>query len=102
MELERLIGQKVSLLGTAKDAKGGAVLITTDENVIYIKGLESWSSELVDKPVLVNGLLKKEKFIPDPKTDKNGGISCGAIGEQLVIINAEYSEINGEKISHRQ
>ena len=34
MGLEKLIGQKVTLLGTAKDAKGGAVLITADGNVI--------------------------------------------------------------------
>ncbi len=92
MEIEKLMGQKVTLLGTAKDAKGGAVLITTDGYVIYIKGLEYWSPELIDKKVSVSGLLKQEKLIPDPVIDKNGGISCGAIGEQLVLEKAEYSK----------
>ena len=89
MELEKLIGQKVTLLGTAKDAKGGAVLITEDDNVIYIKEFESWSSELLDTQVSVSGLLNKEKFIPDPLVDENGAISCGAFGDQLVIKKAE-------------
>ena len=91
MVLDELIGQKVTLLGTAKDAKGGAALITTDEKMIYIKGLDSWSTELVDKEVSVIGLLKKEKIIPDPLINKKGDISSGAIGEQLVLENAEYS-----------
>ncbi len=87
MELEKLIGQKVTLLGTAKDAKGGAVLITTDGNVIYIKEFESWSPELLDTQVSVSGLLNKEKFIPDPV--KNGAISSGAFGFQFVLEKAE-------------
>ncbi|MFX1258106.1 MAG: hypothetical protein ACFFAN_09615 [Promethearchaeota archaeon] len=91
--MEKLIGQQITLLGTAKDAKGGAVLITTDNDVIYIKGLEFWSSELLNKQVSVSGLLNKEKLIPDPATDKNGAISCGAFGEQLVIEQAEYSPL---------
>lgn len=90
MKLEKLIGQKITLIGTAKDAKGGAVIITTDKYVIYIKGLDFWSSELLDKHVSVSGLLKQEKFIPDPVLNKNGGINCGAIGEQLVFEEAEY------------
>lgn len=89
MELEKLIGQKVTLLGTAKDAKAGSVLITAYGNVIYIKELESWSSELLDKQVSVSGLLNKEKFIPDPETDENGAISSGAFGEQFVLKKAE-------------
>ncbi len=92
MKLEKFIGQKITLIGTAKDAKGGAVIITTDTHVIYIKGLDFWSSELLDKHVSVSGLLKQEKFIPDPVLSKNGGISCGAIGEQLVLEKAEYSK----------
>ena len=91
MELKMLIGQKVNLNGTAKDAKGGAVLITPEGYVIYIRGLESWPSELLDKHMSVSGLLKKEKLIPDPIIDENGAISTGALGDQLVLENIEYS-----------
>ncbi len=92
MDLEKLIGKKVTLHGTAKDAKGGAVIITPDEYVIYIKNLESWSPELEGKQISVRGVLKEEKIIPDPLINKNGGISCGATGDQLVLEKAEYSK----------
>ena len=92
MDLEKLKDQDVTLLGLAKDAKGGAVIITTDNNVIYIKGLQSWSPDIADSLVSVSGLLKQEKIIPDPITDKNGAISTGAFGEQFVIVNAKYSK----------
>ena len=90
MKIEEQIGQNVSLNGTAKDAKGGAVLLTLEGDVIYIKGLEFWPSEILDKQISVNGLLKEEKFIPDPIIDKDGAISTGAYGIQLILENAEY------------
>ncbi|TFG07735.1 MAG: hypothetical protein EU539_04165 [Promethearchaeota archaeon] len=91
MEIENLIGRKVELAGTAKNAKGGAVIITDNKDVIYIKHLAFWSSELLDKHISASGLLKKEKFIPDPHVDEDGAISTGAFGNQLVLENAEYS-----------
>jgi hypothetical protein len=91
MQLEELIDQKVTLHGTARNAKGGPVIITKDNNVIYFKNLESWPPELEGKQIIMSGLLKKEKFIPDPIIDENGAISCGAKGMQFVLENAEYS-----------
>ncbi|MFX1445378.1 MAG: hypothetical protein ACFFHV_18330 [Promethearchaeota archaeon] len=91
MKLEILLGQKVDLHGTAKDAKSGAVITTPEGYVIYIKGLETWPSEFLNKRILVSGILKEEKLIPDPIIDENGSISTGAIGDQFVLIQAEYS-----------
>jgi len=34
-------------------------------------------------------VLKKEKYIPDPTIDEDGGISQGAIGMQYVLTNAK-------------
>ena len=92
MDVEKFLGQEVNLKGIAKDAKGGAVLITSDNHVIYIKGLEFWPSRFLDEQVLVKGVLKKEKLIPDPVIDEEGAISCGATGDQLVLDDAEYSK----------
>lgn len=92
MDIEKTIGQKITILGIAKDAKGGAVLLTSDNGPIYIKGLDSWPMELFDKQIKATGVLKEEKFIPDPVIDENGSISTGAYGDQLVLENAEYFE----------
>ena len=93
MALKKQLGQKVNLSGIAKDAKGGAVLITSEGHAIYIKGLDSWPSNILDKSISASGLLKEEKFIPDPRIDENGAISTGAYGKQLVLENAQYSVI---------
>ena len=88
---EKLLGQQVTLEGTAKDAKGGAVLITAENNVIYLKGIHSWSDDLIDKLVSVSGVLKEEKYIPDPVVAKDGAISQGAEGNQLVLENVKIN-----------
>ena len=92
MDIEKSIGQKITILGIAKDAKGGAILLTSEKVPIYIKGLDSWSPELYDKQLKVTGVLKEEKFIPDPVIDEDGSISTGAYGNQLVLIDAEFFE----------
>ncbi len=90
MDIEKLIGQKITIIGIAKDAKGGAVVLTPEKVAIYIKGLDSWSSELFDKRLEVTGVLKEEKFIPDPVVDEDGSISTGGYGDHLVLENAKY------------
>lgn len=92
MDIEKLIDQKITLKGIAKDAKGGAVIFTSEKVPIYIRGLDSWPPELFDKQLEVIGVLKEEKFIPDPIIDENGSISTGAYGNQLVLIDAEFFE----------
>jgi len=92
MDIKKLIGQKITIFGIAKDAKGGAILLTSEKVPIYIKGLDYWSPELFDKQLKVTGVLKEEKFIPDPVIDEDGSISTGAYGDQLVLENAEFFE----------
>ena len=85
MQLEKVLGQEVTLDGTARDAKGGAVLLTDDNIPIYIEGLDSWPPAIDGSRISVNGVLKKEKYIPDPSIGDDGGISQGAIGMQYVL-----------------
>ncbi|MFX1256837.1 MAG: hypothetical protein ACFFAN_03180 [Promethearchaeota archaeon] len=89
-KLEDYLGQRVTLIGTAKDAKGGAVLITAEKEPIYIEGIAFWSSNLLDKQITAIGVLKKGKFIPDPIINKDGGISTGAIGIQFFLEKPEF------------
>ena len=93
VKLDQVIGQEITLTGFAKVAKGGSVLITQDNNVIYIKGLEFWSPDLINKQLLVRGVLKKEQFIPEATIDEYGGISSGATGKQYVLEMIEYSKV---------
>ena len=92
LELEQSLGKEVTLHGTARDAKGGAVLLTDDNIPVYIKGLSTWTSGIEGSRVSASGMLKKEKYIPDPKIDDDGGISQGAIGMQYVLTNVQDKE----------
>lgn len=86
-KLKNNLGKRITLHGTAKNAKGYAVLITKDRNVIYIKELPEWSSQLLNTNIIVEGKLEKMKLIPDPKIEENGAISQGARGLQYVLLD---------------
>ena len=92
MQLEKVLGQEVTLDGTARDAKGGAVLLTDDNIPIYIEGLDSWPPDIDGSRISVSGILNKEKYIPDPYIGDDGGISQGAIGMQYVLTNFKKEE----------
>jgi len=92
MDLKDFLGQQVVLKGIAKNAKGWAVLINEDNNVIYIKDLLEWSEKLLDTQITIKGHLKKLKLIRDPQIDNNGAISQGAYGKQFVLENMEIIE----------
>ena len=91
-DLETHLEEQVTLRGTAKNAKGYAVLITKDNIVVYIKELPEWAETILNSPVKVKGLLKQINLIPDPYIDENGAISQGAEGKQYVLVNYELME----------
>ena len=88
-----MIGQTVELHGRAFNSKAGAVLVTDDDQTVYIDGLEYWPDDVSGKSVIVNGLLKRKKYIPDPQTDADGAVSQGAQGEQLVLEKARWRAV---------
>jgi len=49
--------------------------------------------DLINKQLLVRGVLKKEQFIPEATIDEYGGISSGATGKQYVLEMIEYSKV---------
>lgn len=55
--------QNISVVGIANNAKYGAVVVTSNSEVYYIHGLESWESTFIGKQVKVTGklLIKKLK-----------------------------------------
>ncbi len=73
------------LVGTAIDAKAGAVLETAD-----VGGLSSWPAALRQRRVTVTGIVVTKKLIPDPVVGPKGEISQGAEGDQTVIEGARW------------
>jgi hypothetical protein len=81
-------GAKTTVRGVARDAKGGAVVVT-DGGPVYVIGLESWPKELAGRKVEVTGVVRQKKHLPDPVGPKRE-IAQGAWGDQRVIEGATW------------
>lgn len=77
--------------GVAEDAKGGAVIITEDGEVVYMGGLDAWPAELRGKQVIARGRLEKTDYLPDPVVSDDGAMSAGASGLETVLREPEWS-----------
>lgn len=86
---ENIMNKEVTLRGIAMDAKAGAVIILLKGEIIYLENMDSWDDVLLNKGVLVKGLLVEKKLIPDPVVAKDGAISTGAYGKQFFLENVE-------------
>ncbi len=87
--LHDMIDQEVTLEGVAENAKGGGVLVLPSLEVVYIRYLQWWDEHVRGTKVIMTGILRYEKFIPDPDVAEDGAISQGAIGNQFVLDKAK-------------
>ena len=79
---------KITLRGVARDAKGGAVVVT-DRGPVYVAGLDAWPAALAGRTVEVMGVVRQAKHLPDPVGPGNT-VAQGAWGEQPVIVEATW------------
>jgi hypothetical protein len=63
------VGEAVTVTGTARNAGAGAMLrVEGVSRPIYIRGLDSWSRELVGSTLEVSGVLR----VRDPQVAQGG------------------------------
>jgi hypothetical protein len=72
-----MYSQDTTITGKANNAKYGAVVVTSNDDIYYIDKLNSWSPDSIDKVVRITGKavikkLKKTKVI-------SGGITSPSI-----------------------
>jgi len=85
---EKMIEKLITLKGKAVDSKAGACLKIKDE-IVFIENISSWDDELYGKELLIKGILKLKKIIPDVVIEEDGAISQGAPGKQYILENIE-------------
>jgi hypothetical protein len=76
------LGQRLEFTGTARNAKGGAVLVMGDE-VVYLEHVDAWPAALLGTETTVEGTLAYKKIIPDPGPGPE--YTAGAYGKQYVL-----------------
>jgi hypothetical protein len=72
-------GRVVTVHGVAKDAKLGAILLT-DNEPIYIRDLDRWPSDELDKDKSLTGCLGTRQ-LPVAETLPDGSITQGVSGD---------------------
>lgn len=88
----RKMVKKVTMTGTAQNAKGGAVLLV-EGAPYYIPQLDEWPDELLGQEVEVTAIKKVEQFLPEVTVDKDGAISQGALGQQTTLRQATWKKV---------
>jgi hypothetical protein len=72
---------KIEVIGKAMNAKGGAVVISDDNGVFYLDGLDKWNEKFYEKKVKVTGKL----MIKEWEKRDDGEIRAEIAGPQKII-----------------
>lgn len=85
--------------GTARDAKGGAVVVADDGRVLYVGGLDGWPDGISGTRVVVTGQVVRKHHLPVAGQGPDGGwsqgVAAGGSGE-LVIADAKWESEPGD------
>ncbi|HAN32437.1 MAG TPA: hypothetical protein DCQ06_12650 [Myxococcales bacterium] len=85
------------VIGIARNAKLGAIVVTNSGEPWFIDGLDSWPSDLLGTRVEVRGVAMRTKLAPDPKTNVQGEHSAGQLGSSQLIRNARWRSVQSRK-----
>lgn len=81
-----LFGTKVTVVGVARNAHSGGVVMLSDRRTIFVDGLEyGWDDPWNGVKVQVTGTLNLRKLAPDPEVDADGAVSHGMHGSVLIL-----------------
>lgn len=89
-DLQTLLGQRATLVGTARNARAGAVVLLADGRTLYVAGLEEWPGALDGRPVEVSGTVAHRRVFPEPQVGPAGERSAGMEGEAWVLDGATW------------
>jgi hypothetical protein len=70
-------GAPVTVQGQARDAKGGAVVLTTTGETVYVLGLDAWPSAIEGRTVRATGQRTQAHHLPEAEVGPDGAISQG-------------------------
>lgn len=83
---------EITVIGKAKDAKAGAIIITDQDSVYYVGGLRRWQDKYLDKKIKVKGKLVVENCGNEMDSTR---WTQTIIGDKYIIKKAEI-ELTGD------
>jgi hypothetical protein len=82
--------QPVTVTGVAHNGKGGALISSSNGEVYYIEGLDSWITDVENKVVTVSGNLKVDTLSDERLKNDKGEWTQGLSGKIMTIQNAQW------------
>jgi hypothetical protein len=92
MDLEQLLGQEVTLHGTAMDAHAGGVLELDDGAVVFVADVQYWDDDVAGRRLVLSGVLAREALGPEPEVGADGVPTHGMSGQAYVVRDATWRE----------
>ena len=88
-DLNQQVDREVTIEGTARNAAGGAVVLTDDRTPVYVDGLEAWDRKTDGKKVKAKGTLRRRGG--QQTVNAQGEHSHGIPGERYVLEKPTWS-----------
>ena len=85
--------QSITVMGIARNGKGGALISTKEDSVYYIDGLDFWEASVNGKEISITGVLHIESFAVDEMKNERDEWKAGVVGERKSILNAKWKVI---------
>ena len=88
-----MIDQEITVIGTARNGKGKALIITKESVAYYLDGLDSWETSVVGKEISVTGILTVETLTEGDLKNEQGEWKQGVAGDRKIISKARWQFI---------
>jgi hypothetical protein len=85
--------QEITVIGTARNGKGNALIMTKDGVVYYMDGLDFWNAAVVGKEISVTGILAVETLSEEDLKNEDGEWKQGVLGDRKIIRNVKWQII---------
>ena len=91
--LETRVGTSVTIEGTARNAAGGAIVMTEDRTPVYLDGVGRWDHATTDTRVSATGTLRKHAG--QPAMNDQGEAIHGVPDARFVLEQPSWTRIGG-------
>lgn len=85
--------QNITVIGIARNGKEGALVLTKEDSVYYVGGLEFWEDSINGREISVAGVLKIESLPTNEIKNEKGEWKAGVVGDKKTIHNAKWKVI---------
>ncbi len=85
--------KEVTIIGIAKNAKMGAVILTENQNVYYIDVINSWDDNIKGKELRVTGVIIVETFKAEDLKSEKGEWKTGMEGDKKTMLKPVWEMV---------